>query len=192
RRDELVRIGLLHDIGKLRIPPEIINKPSKLTPDEFKEIQKHPLHTLDILVKSGIKNRTLLTGTVQHHEKVNGTGYPCGLPSDEIIEFAKITAISDIYDAMVTRRVYKEPHSPFVILEAFSHEGYSELDIYYVKMFIDCMTEELKGKQILLSDGSVAKVVLVNPRNLLYPIVEVNGNILATSKSIYCERMYNA
>ncbi|MDR0222048.1 MAG: HD-GYP domain-containing protein [Oscillospiraceae bacterium] len=192
RFDELVEIGLLHDVGKLRIPPEIINKPAKLNPDEFEEIKKHPVYSLDMLVKSGVKNRALLTGVVQHHEKVNGTGYPSGLPSDKITEFAKITAISDMYDAMVTKRVYKEPHSPFVILEAFSHEGYSELDITYVKMFIDCMIEELKGKKILLSDGTVATVMLVNPRNLLYPIVEVNGNILATSRDVYCERMYYA
>ncbi|MCL2632895.1 MAG: HD-GYP domain-containing protein [Oscillospiraceae bacterium] len=191
KQDELVEIGLLHDIGKLKISPEILNKPARLTPEEFEEIKKHPVLSLEMLIKSGVRNRTILEGTIQHHEKVNGTGYPYGLNSSKITDFARITSISDIYDAMVTKRVYKEPHSPFVILNEFSLEGYSELDINFVKIFIDCMIEELKGKQIIMSDESVATVILVNPRNLLYPIVEVDGKVITTNEEFYCKRMYN-
>jgi len=190
-RDNLVKIGLLHDIGKLKIPPEILNKPGKLTKEEFEVIKKHPTYSLEILLKSGIRNKVILEGVAQHHEKVNGTGYPDGLGAESICDFAKITAISDIYDAMVTRRVYKDAHSPFEILFDFSVEGYSELDVGYVMMFIDCMIEELKGKKIMLNNGSPATVVMVNPRNLRFPLVEVDGNIITTDENIYCTRMYN-
>jgi len=190
-RDNLVKIGLLHDIGKLKIPPEILNKPARLTKEEFEVIKKHPTYSLEILLKSGIRNKVVLEGVAQHHEKVNGTGYPDGLGAESICDFAKITAISDIYDAMVTRRVYKDAHSPFEILFDFSVEGYSELDVGFVMMFIDCMIEELKGKKIMLNNGSPATVVMVNPRNLRFPLVEVDGNIITTDENIYCTRMYN-
>jgi len=188
--DNLVKIGLLHDLGKLQIPPEIINKPGPLTKEEFEVIKKHPTFSLEILLKSGIRNKTILEGVAQHHEKVNGTGYPEGLGAESICEFAKITAISDIYDAMVTKRVYKDAHSPFEILFDFSVEGYSELDVGYVMMFIDCMIEELKGKKIMMSNGSPATVVMVNPRNLRFPMVEMDGKIITTDDKIFCTRMY--
>ena len=191
RQDELVKIGLLHDIGKLKVPAEILNKPAGLTKEEFQEIKKHSYYSFEILVNSGFKNKAVLLGIIQHHEKLNGTGYPYGISSEKITDYARITSISDIYDAMVAKRVYKDAHSPFAILENFSKEGYSELDINYVKIFIDCMIEELKGKLVNLSDGSVAKVVMINERRLMYPMVEVNGKIIATSPELHCVSMFN-
>jgi HD-GYP domain-containing protein (c-di-GMP phosphodiesterase class II) len=192
RQSELVEVGLLHDMGKLRVNQDILNKPAKLTPEEFEEIKKHPTYSLETLIKSGVSNKAILDGVHQHHEKVNGRGYPQSLDSKTICEFARITAISDIYDAMVTKRVYKDPHSPFVILNEFAAEGYSELDIKYVNIFIECMIEELKGKEIVMNDGSFATILLVNPRKLLYPIVEINGKTIMTNEDVYCVRMKDA
>jgi HD-GYP domain-containing protein (c-di-GMP phosphodiesterase class II) len=186
---ELVETGLLHDIGKLRVDPEILNKPARLTAEEFEKIKEHPDFSLDMLMNSGITSKTMLDGIVQHHEKVNGTGYPHGLRTQDISMFAKVTAISDIYDAMVTRRVYKEPHSPFVILSQLERDGQSELDFHYVEVFVNCMVEELKGKEMVMNDGSVSKVLLVDPRDLLHPIVEVNGEVIKTNDDLYCVRM---
>jgi len=183
---ELVEVGMLHDVGKLKIDPAILNKPGKLTKEEFDEIKKHPALSLEVLLKSGIRNQSVLEGVVQHHEKVNGTGYPKNLDAHEICEFARITAISDIYDAMVAKRVYKEACSPFVILNEFGKGGYSELDIKYVNIFIECMIEELKGKEVIMSDGREATVLLVRPRQLLYPIVEIEGKAITTDEELYC------
>jgi len=191
RHNQLVKVGLLHDIGKLKISGEILNKPARLTHEEFEEIKKHSHYSFEILVDSGIKEKNVLLGILQHHEKLNGTGYPQGIGADKITEYARITSISDIYDAMVAKRVYKDAQSPFAILENFSKEGYSELDINFVKIFIHCMVEELKGKHILLSDDSVATVVMVNERNLRFPMVEVDGRIITTSPELYCVSMYN-
>jgi HD-GYP domain-containing protein (c-di-GMP phosphodiesterase class II) len=120
---------------------------------------------------------------------VNGTGYPKGLDTKEICEYARITAISDVYDAMVTKRNHKDSHSPFTILHEFAQGGYSELDIKYVNTFVDCMVEELKGKEIIMSDGREAVVLLVSPRRLLYPIVEIEGKVVMTNEELYCVRM---
>lgn len=189
--DELVKAGLLHDIGKLVIPQSIINKPGRLTPEEFDVIKKHSLFSFEMLVNSGITDKAILLGIVQHHEKLNGSGYPHGIDAKEISDYARITAISDIYDAMIAKRVYKDAHSPFDILANFSKEGYSVLDINYVKIFIDCMIEELKGKQIVLSDGRIATVLMVNERNLMYPMVDVDGEVITTSPELHCVSIFN-
>ncbi|MCL2698462.1 MAG: HD-GYP domain-containing protein [Oscillospiraceae bacterium] len=193
RHDELVKTGLLHDIGKLLIPGGILNKPAKLTKEEFETIKKHSVFSFEMLVNSGIREKPLLLGVLQHHEKLNGSGYPYGLAAKDISDFARITSISDIYDAMIAKRAYKDAQSPFTILENFAEEGYSMLDIKLVKLFIDCMIGELKGKFMVLSDGSVAKVVMVNERNLKYPMMELeDGTVISTTPELYCMKMYNA
>ena len=189
RQSQLVETGLLHDIGKLGVDQDILNKPARLTPEEFEAIKKHPVLSLEMLTKSGVKSVEILEGVVSHHEKLNGTGYPRALNANEISEFARITAISDIYDAMVTRRVYKEPQSPFAILSEFVQECYSELDIKYVDVFINCMAEELKGKEIIVNDGRTGVVLLVNPRKPLCTIIEVDGKTVTMNDELYCVMM---
>jgi len=189
RQNEVVESGLFHDIGKLEIDSALLQKSEGLTKEEFDELKKHPILSLEMLVKSGVRNKAILEGVAQHHERVNATGYPKGLASKEICEYARITAISDTYDAMVTKRIFAESHSPFVILNEFAQGGYSELDIKYVNIFIDCMVEELKGKEIVMSDGRTATVLLVSPRQLLYPIVEIDGKVVMTNEELYCTRM---
>ncbi|MCL1832380.1 MAG: HD domain-containing protein [Oscillospiraceae bacterium] len=191
QQSELVEIGLFHDLGKLKIDPKVLNKPGKLTEDEFEEIKRHPVISLELLMKSGVRNKVILEGVIQHHEKVNGLGYPKGLGSKSISDFAKITSISDIYDAMVTKRVYKEPVSPFVILNEFMKTGYSELDIKYINIFVNCMIDELKGKVIIMNDGTEATIRLVNPRKVLYPIVEIDGDVVTTDDNLFCSKMKN-
>ena len=106
--------GLLHDLGKIKIPTEIINKAGKLTAEEFAEIQKHPglgfeiLASSGILVPKGIDIGLLKNVVYQHHENVDGTGYPRKLKSDEIDVYAKITAVADFFDAITTKRSYHE------------------------------------------------------------------------------------
>ena len=188
-QEELVKVGLLHDIGKLKIPPEILNKPAQLTPEEFRIIQDHPAYSREILENSGVTNRRILNSVLQHHEKGNGQGYPHGLLIQDIDDFARITAISDVYDAMVAQRVYKEAHSPFEILAWFATGCYSDLDIHYVTVFMDAMVEELKGKNVMLSDGTQAEVIYLHPSNFQYPMVRRGEEVISTSPGLYCTAM---
>jgi len=188
---DLVEVGLFHDIGKLKIDQKILNKPGGLTDEEFEEVKRHPILSLEMLMKSGVRNKRVLEGVIQHHEKTNGTGYPKGLVSHNITDFARITAISDVYDAMVTKRVYKEACSPFVVLNEFLKAGHSELDLKFVNIFINCIADELKGKVVIMNDGSEATVRLVNPRKVLYPIVEINGTVITTDDTLFCDKMKN-
>ena len=191
RQSELVECGLFHDLGKLGLDKNLMQKSAPYSPEEFEEMKRHPVIALEMLMKSGVRNNAILEGVIQHHERSNGTGYPKGLVAKDICEYARITAISDTYDAMVTKRVHSESHSPFVILHEFEQGSYSELDFSYVNVFISCMIEELKGKEIIMNDGREAVVLFVNPSRLLYPIVEIAGEVITTDEELYCVRMKN-
>lgn len=188
----LIRGGLLHDIGKLRIPREILDKPERLNDDEFKVMKTHPIHAYNMLINSGEIDPIVISIVRNHHEKVNGKGYPDGLIYDDIPIAARITAISDVYDAMVTERVYKPAHSPFEILEEFAKGSYIHLDMDLVKLFIENIPSELIGKSVLLSNGSVGEVVFIDETNLLYPMVRVGEEVFKTNNKIKCVCMYQS
>jgi HD-GYP domain-containing protein (c-di-GMP phosphodiesterase class II) len=184
--EALVKVGLLHDIGKLKIPQGILNKPGKLTEEEFESIMNHPIYSHELLVKSGYNDERILKSVIQHHERVNGMGYPFGLNIDAITDFARITAISDVYEAMVAKRVYKEAHSPFEILSWFAEGFYLELDYKYVMVFIESMIEEFKGKKVLLSDGREGTIMLIHSMNIARPIVKSDDEIIYTTNELRC------
>ena len=100
--------GLLHDIGKSRISPEILNKPGILTPKEFEEIKKHPVIGYKILENNVAIHKEVALGVLMHHEREDGSGYPFGVKSNQINVYGKIVAISDVFDAMTSNRVYKK------------------------------------------------------------------------------------
>lgn len=130
-KSELSKLGesaLLHDIGKSKIAIEIINKNGKLTHDEFEQIKKHPSFGYTIGLKLGIRDRDILDGIKYHHEKMNGTGYPLKLAGEKIPLFARIIAICDVFDALTTRRSYKEPMSSFDALKLMKTEMKNHLD----------------------------------------------------------------
>lgn len=186
----LIRAGLLHDIGKLKIPPHILNKPGELTKDEFAIIKTHPVHAYNMLISSGELDPVVLAAARNHHEKVNGKGYPDKLIYDDIPLAARITAISDVYDAMITRRAYKDAHSPFEILEEFAKGSFVDLDMDLLQVFISNLPGELVGKSVLLSNGSIGEIVFVDESNLLYPIVKVGSDVFRTDDEVKCVCMY--
>lgn len=186
----LIKVGLMHDIGKLRVPAGILNQPRKLSESEFLEVKNHPIYSQEILKESGETNALILRGVMQHHEKMNGKGYPYGLKADEISFYARVTSVCDVYDAMVAEREYKSSHSPFEIFEEFSKGRYSHLDIELVNLFLKNMPLELLGKPVYLSNGSIGVVSYVNPNDYGYPIVSIDGTIIQTNSEIYCISMY--
>ena len=184
--DKLIRTGLVHDIGKLRISPAIMNKPARLTDAEYEIVKGHSTHSYDILTESGMTDPQILNGVLYHHERNNGTGYPKGLTGKQIPLFAKITALSDVYDAMISKRPYKDPHSPFEILAEFSRSRYSDLDIHIVSTFLENIPQHFIGKRAVLSDGRSARITYLNPNDFEYPIVNVDNRLIKTNKFLKC------
>jgi len=107
--EELEISALLHDVGKIGIPDEVLNKPGKLTDEEYKIIQSHTIIGGDLLSEIDFLSKNIPLGALEHHEKLDGTGYPYNKKGDEISLFGKLLAVADIYDALTAKRVYKEP-----------------------------------------------------------------------------------
>jgi HD-GYP domain-containing protein (c-di-GMP phosphodiesterase class II) len=183
----LALIGLLHDCGKALMPHSILNEYRRLTIIEFEVIKTHPMQSYELLSDFPEDIRKAARG---HHEKMNGTGYPDKLEGDNIPIESRITAISDIYDALIAQRAYKEPRSPFSVLALFKRISGVELDRRLVNLFLENMPKELMGKQVVLSNGSVAYVREINPNDIEYPTVMQFGEEIKTNANLYCTSMY--
>ena len=184
--ERLILAGLLHDIGKVKIPITILDKPAKLSDDEFQIVRLHPLFSVDLLKEAGIGDEEIYAAVRGHHEKMNGAGYPDGLVGSQLTLFTKITTISDIYDAMVAKRTYKDAVSPLEVLDLFGKQKYSELDIELVEKFLDMMAEEFRGKRVILSDGSFAIIKFIDKKQFMFPLVEVDSRVVQLNKDLRC------
>lgn len=162
--------GLLHDVGKSKIPNEVLNKPGKLSDMEFALMKQHTLFGYAILKDKQDISASISMGVLQHHEKINGKGYPMGTPEDKISKYAKILSVADIYDALVTERPYKSAFSQRDAVEMImSMTG--ELDINVMKSFLGSVILYPVGCTVQLSNGERARVVENVPDYILRPKV---------------------
>ncbi|MBM3731975.1 MAG: HD domain-containing protein [Acidimicrobiia bacterium] len=147
RGDDLLTLatgGLLHDVGKMDVPQDVLNKPGRLTDEEFAVMKSHVTHTSRHLKESPGIPRGVTTIAEQHHEKLNGKGYPLGLQGTQLNELARMAAITDIFSALTDRRVYKPPVPPEKSLEIM--EGMTnELDQKLLAMFRGMLLDAAQG-----------------------------------------------
>lgn len=175
-RKDLVKLGLgalLHDLGKTKVPPEILNKPDKLTDEEFAEIKKHPVWGYKMLLDepdSRIELESLLV-MLNHHEKYDGSGYPRGLKDKEIGTMAGICAAADMYNAITTDRVYRRALPPHEAYEMIAGAGGTLLDFQVVQAFLSCVEPYPVGTVVRLSTRDVACVVSVDSALPFRPVV---------------------
>ncbi len=186
--DSLVIAGIIHDVGKTKIPDEILNAPRKLTDEEMGIIKGHPEFSYDIASDSPDIREDILDAALYHHEKIDGTGYPKGLFGEEIPLFAKITAISDVYDALISKRSYKAAVNPFEILEMMNATKL-HFDPDIKDIFIYNMPAQLIGSHVLMSNGERGIVRYVFPNDLKSPIIEINGVLIQVTEDLYCEQI---
>jgi len=133
---------LMHDIGKQRIDAEITNSKGKLTEAQWNQMQMHPLHGYEILREHGETSAIALDVTRHHHEKINGRGYPDGLAGDEISTWARISTIADIFDALTTKRSYKDAMDTFFALQFMKEKMWDELDHKFFMAFVSMMAKQ--------------------------------------------------
>lgn len=165
--------ALFHDVGKSLVPSEILNKPGRLSENEFKIIKRHPADSYRLLKMEQEVTGDILRGIAEHHEKLNGQGYPRGLAGDEIHPFARIIGICDIYDALTSDRVYKQgipATKAMKILYELRNQDVKESE---VNMFIKFLGVYPVGSLVRLSDGSHGVVSESNPRVAHLPKVMV-------------------
>ena len=171
----LTMAGLLHDIGKVKIPDEVLNKPGSLTDEEFAMIQKHPRFGYEILKNQNIDSR-IKKAALMHHERCDGSGYPSHLMEDTIDEFAMIIAIADVYDAMTAARSYRAPLCAFQVIANFEKDGYQKYNTKYILTFLRQIAATYQNNRVVLNDGRGCNIVMLNQNDLSRPIVQFDDN----------------
>ncbi len=172
-RDTLMVLGLaglFHDLGKTKVPRKILNKPGRLTAEEFKEIQLHPVHSRDILSEQTVDD-AIIRAAIEHHEKYNGLGYPLGLTPDKVSSMARILSLADVFDALTSRRPYKESMLTNKALSVMYGMRGQDFDPGDVDLFIKCLGVYPTGSLVRLSNGDHAVVLDSRADNLLKPLV---------------------
>lgn len=168
--------GLLHDIGKSKISDKILNKPGKLTDEEYATMQKHPEYGYEILSGIPVIGAIPLDITLNHHERHNGSGYPNRLAGDEISNFAQMAAIVDVYDAITSDRVYHKGLPAAEALRRIYEWSKFHFNPLYVHAFLRCVGIYPVGTLVLLESGRLAVVIENHENNLLVPKVNVFYN----------------
>lgn len=169
--------GMLHDIGKVLIPPEIIKKPGPLTKEEFEVVKQHSLKGYKLLKGKNV-DENICQAALLHHEKCDGSGYPLGLKGDRINELAKLITIVDIYEAMTANRCYREGICPFAVIRMYEEEGYSKYDPKYLLPFLQGISDTYLHNTVLLNDGRKGEIILTNKTAISRPGLLVNGEYL--------------
>lgn len=173
---ELGMGALLHDLGKIKVPNELLNKPTKLTDREFALMKKHPVFGGKILVNTKGLSSTIIDVAISHHERVNGSGYPRGISADQISLYGKMVAIVDVYDAITSQRSYHHGINSLDAMKKLYEMRQSDLDYKMVEQFIQCMGIYPVGSFVELSTGEIGIVASINRQRKLKPRVMIVMN----------------
>jgi len=165
--------GMLHDLGKARIPPQILNKPGRLSDAEFEVIKRHPEAGHKLLQDMGGIGEMALDVCLRHHEKLDGTGYPHGLSSENISKYARMGAVCDIYDAVTSNRPYKKGWDPTESLRKMATWTQDHLDERIFHAFVKSVGIYPIGSFVRLESGLMGVVIEQGESSLLRPKVRV-------------------
>ncbi|MBF0995154.1 MAG: HD domain-containing protein [Lachnospiraceae bacterium] len=186
----LTKAGLMHDIGKLMVPHNIISKPASLTSDEYNIIKEHTLHGYEILKDQNIDERIKLA-VLEHHERCDGSGYPNHLVGKDIDPFAKVIALADVYDAVTSPRVYRDAQCPFIALSIIENEGMQKYDSSAYLSFMSNVVNIYLLNQVRLNDGRKGEIVFINREFFSKPTIRIGNEYidLSLNPQLYIEEL---
>lgn len=179
--DVLTLAGLLHDIGKMMIPDEIINKKGRLTESEYNIVKTHVLHGNNILKNLNLDPR-IAEVAMRHHERCDGSGYPGGYRREQTEPFARIVAIADTYDAMTSDRVYRPAICPFDVIHMFEREGIIKYDTEYLLPFLEKAVQAYINADVKLTTDEIGRVIMINQNRFSRPVVKVGNEFYDLSE----------
>ncbi|WP_163527929.1 HD-GYP domain-containing protein [Halobacillus ihumii] len=187
--------GLLSDCGMAQISETILNKEGPLNEKEYEEVKKHPTYSYRLVESTTSLNNRAKLAILQHHERLDGSGYPLGLEKGKIHLFSQITAVSDMYHAMTSERVYRKKQSPFKVLEAILKEQFGRFDHHVIQAFVKEMTNYSAGTKVKLSNNQLADIIFVEPSTPTRPMVRLHedGEIipLRDNPDIHIEEVFD-
>lgn len=185
----LGKSAFLHDIGKVRVPTAILEKPAPLTVDEFNIVKKHPQWGFALLREAQVFGMHPALVSLQHHEKVNGRGYPLELQGQQINEMAKIVAIADVYDALSTDRCYRRAFLPDRTIAVMRQEAGSHFDRRLFDIFATSVVPYPVGTCVQLNDGRLGHVLQLTAQ-LSRPVVNVVTEVESMVKTEMVNLLY--
>ena len=177
---ELILCSIFHDIGKITIPEELLNKQGRLTEDELEEIRSHTTLGYSLLSQTQLPEHVSLCA-LYHHERFDGSGYPDHLTGQKIPFYARYVAIADVYYAMTSKRPYREDICTFDVVSAFEKDGYSKYDVAGLIPFLNCLAQSFIGSHVILNDGTDGKIIMLNER-LTRPIIKIGPDFVDLMK----------
>lgn len=175
-QDELLHLGVgavLHDIGKVRIPEKLVDKPGPLDPQEYELVKTHAAHGARLVLQASSVPDECATVALNHHERYNGAGYPRKLCGMEPGKYGLITGVADVYDAMTTNRSYQDGMAPHVALKKVYEWGGTLFHPIYVQKFIQCLGIYPTGSMVRLDSGEIGVVCRQNRDQILRPWVRI-------------------
>lgn len=172
--------GLLHDIGKVAVPPDIIKKAGKLTEGEYTIVKKHTLEGYNALKAQNVPD-SIMNSALMHHERCDGSGYPFGIKGPKIDVYAKMVAIVDVYDAMTSARIYRGPMCPFKVVGIFEDESLQKYDTRFIMTFLENIVNTYMLNRVKLNDGRVGEVVFINRSSLANPTIKCGTEFIDLS-----------
>ena len=179
-KDVLTICGLLHDIGKVMIPVEVIAKPGRLTATEYALVQTHTIYGYNLLKDMELDERIKLAA-LQHHERCDGRGYPSKYRYNDIEPFSRIVSIADVYDAMTSNRIYRKGICPFEVISLFE----DNIDAYDPKIlfaFLERIAHSYVNTDVILNEDMEGRIVMINKSSLGRPGVLVGGAYVDLSR----------
>jgi putative nucleotidyltransferase with HDIG domain len=185
------KAGYLHDIGKSNINITILNKPARLTVDEYEEMKKHTIYGYQIITKS-MKQPELALAALQHHERLDGTGYPLKIKADKLHPLSKIIAVADTYSAMISTRVYQKERDMLHVLKELHRVSFTELDPEVCLIFIRNMLPHFIGKNVSLNNGEVGRIIMTNPTDFFRPLIKMDNQFidLSLNRELQIDKIY--
>lgn len=186
--EQLALGAFLHDIGKILVPDEILNKPGKLTPDEYNIMKNHVELGVKVLQQTPDIPKNSMVVVEEHHERIDGNGYPHQLIDEDISLYGRLIAIVDSYDAMTAERVYKAGMHPIKAFKILVNDSPNCFDEELVEQFIQCLGIYPVGTLVKLNSGKLGIISQLNPKRPLHPHVKVFYNT-RMSQAIAIETM---
>ena len=188
---QMATAGLMADIGMAKVDIKIRDKKSSLTESDFSEIKKHTIYSFQMIKDSPLLKPEMKLAIFQHHERLDGSGYPKSDKLDDVSVFSQIIAVADVYHAMTSERVYRSKSSSFKVLEMIREEEFGKYNIEVVNKLIELVGSLPISTRVLLSTGEKGEVVFLHRDSPMRPMIRLsdNGQIidLATKRSIHIE-----
>ncbi|OKP66168.1 hypothetical protein A3844_08215 [Paenibacillus helianthi] len=172
----------LHDIGKIMIPAEILTKPGPLNEEEFTIMKKHTTLGYEMIRDTVGTSHMQALVALQHHERMDGSGYPFGVLGHRITEFSKIVAVTDIFHAMTSDRYYRSAAPLYEVLKQMEDNSFGKLDPYICSVFINKLMQSMIGNDALLTDGQIGKIIMILAHDPLRPLVNIGEDFIDLSK----------